>query len=287
MFETFYQRLIEWGLEYFKKFYGLYRAEVVRIDDPQSRGRIQIRCPEVGHAAVVNVWVDPSFPAAGLNRGMFWPPEVGDSVWVSFERGDAAKPKVYFGGWFGKDDVPSEFSADKKDPQKRGFILRNGHSFTFVEKSGEEAIELTWRKPGSQPEEKKTADRSDGESASLRFDKNGSITLTNQNESSIELDAQNKKIVITEKDNSNVVTLDKNGVRIETKGKVNIDGATECNINATKVNLASGADTPAVRGNDLKQWLETHTHPTAVGPSGPPVQAAGLTPVLSTVTRLK
>jgi hypothetical protein len=285
-FDVFYQRLVETGLEFFKKFYGLYRAEVIKTDDPQSRGRIQIQCPEVGHTTVVNKWVDPSFPAAGLNRGWFWPPEVGDSVYVSFERGDPSMPKVYFGGWFGTADVPKEFASDKKEPTKRGFALRNGHAFVFVEKSGEESIELTWRKPSSAPEKKKTADRGD-EKAYLLFDKEGSIKIENKNKTSVELNAKDKKIVITEKDNSNIITIDKDGVKIETKGKLLVEGAKEATINAKKVNLAEGADTPAVRGDDLKQWLSQHTHPTAVGPSGPPVQAGNLTPTLSTVVKLK
>jgi Type VI secretion system/phage-baseplate injector OB domain len=287
LFETFYQRFIEIGLEYFKKFYGVYRAEVKRTDDPQSRGRVQILCPEVGHTSTINKWVDPSVSAAGLNRGMFWPPEVGDSAWVCFERGDPALPKVYFGGWYGTSDVPSEFDAAKGEPMKRGFVLRRGHSLVFTEKSGEEAIELAWRKPSSQPAVTKTVDRSGGDKAYVLFDKNGSITVENKNKTKIELDASGKKIVVTEKDNNNIITLDSGGVTIETRGKVNIEGASECNINAKMVNIAEGADTPAVRGQDLVQWLSTHTHGCAVGPTTPAVQAGTAANVLSKVTKLK
>jgi hypothetical protein len=35
-------------------------------------------------------------------------------------------------------------------------------------------------------------------------------------------------------------------------------------------------------GETLKLWLETHTHPTGVGPSGPPAEAADLVNCLST-----
>ena len=37
-----------------------------------------------------------------------------------------------------------------------------------------------------------------------------------------------------------------------------------------------------VLGETLKAWLETHTHPTGVGPSGPPIEAGTLGTCLST-----
>ena len=36
-----------------------------------------------------------------------------------------------------------------------------------------------------------------------------------------------------------------------------------------------------VLGETLKTWLEAHTHPTGVGPSGPPTEAATLSTILS------
>lgn len=284
--DVFLQKLIEYGLEHFRKYYSLYRAEVMKVDDPEERGRIQIKCPEVGHTAVLERWVDPSWPAAGKNRGWFWPPEVGDSVWVSFERGDANRPNLYFGGWFGDKEVPKELGYASKNPKRRGFATRTGHTIVFNEESGKEAVELYWRKPGSQPADKETDDRS-GDKASLIFDKDGSITLSNKNESTVVLNAKDKKIVITDKDNSNTVTIDSNGVKIETSKDVVINKAANCKINAGKVTIADGADTPAVRGDDIKQWLSQHTHPSAVGPTGPPVQAGTLSQTLSTVVKLK
>lgn len=58
------------------------------------------------------------------------------------------------------------------------------------------------------------------------------------------------------------------------------------NADTTTVSLATGADTPAVRGTDLVNWLLTHTHGTGVGPSGPPITPPPPA-VLSTVVKLK
>lgn len=288
MFDLFLQKLNQWGLEVFRRYYALYRADVTRVDDPEARGRIQIRCPEVGHTQPVNVWVEPALLGAGKNRGSFWPPEVGDSVWVSFERGDPGLPRTYFGGWYGTNEVPVELRPDKdKAPQKRGFVLRNGMRLTFNEKSGEEQVELVWHKPASAPSGKDSATRDSADKTFLQFDKNGSITLQTKTESSVKLDASDKKIVITDKDNSNVITIDSSGVKIETSKDVIIDKAATCKINAGQVTIADGADSPAVRGSNLKTWLESHTHPTAVGPSGPPVQASSLQTILSNNVKVK
>ncbi len=285
-FEIFLQRLTSVGLEYFRRYYGLYRSEVMKVDDPETRGRIQIRCPEVGLNTVLNKWVDPAMAGAGTDRGWFWPPEVGDSVWVSFERGDPSLPNMYLGGWFGDKEVPSELGYASKNPKRRGFTTRTGHSFIVNEEAGKESVEIVWRKPQSQPASGKTAARN-GDKASLEFDSDGSITLTNKNSTSVKLDAKNKKIVVTDKDNSNTITMDSKGVTIQTNGKVDVNGASQCNINAQSVNLVDGADTFAVRGVDAVQWLGSHTHGTAVGPTSNPIQAASLSNILSKNTKLK
>lgn len=285
-FDVFLQKLTEWGLEHFRKYYGLYRAEVMKVDDPEERGRIQIMCPEVGHGAVLEKWVDPSFPAAGKDRGWFWPPEVGDSVWVSFERGDGNRPNLYFGGWFGDKEVPKELGYASKNPKRRGFSTRTGHTVVFNEESGKESVEIYWRKPKSQPSGKDTASR-DGDSASLVFNSDGSVTATNKNKSTVSLDAKNKKITVEDKDNSNTIVLDSSGVKITTSKDVVIADAANCKINAKQVTIADGADSPAVRGSDLKSWLESHSHSSAVGPTGSPVQAATLQTILSNAVKVK
>lgn len=50
---------------------------------------------------------------------------------------------------------------------------------------------------------------------------------------------------------------------------------------------SSGASEPVVLGNQLKSWLETHTHPTSFGPTGTAIQAANLTSTLSTKLKVE
>jgi uncharacterized protein involved in type VI secretion and phage assembly len=57
------------------------------------------------------------------------------------------------------------------------------------------------------------------------------------------------------------------------KAEVRITKSGEVIIKAEKVKLgAEGASQAVVLGNDFMQFFNTHTHPTGVGPSGPPAQ---------------
>lgn len=277
-FDEFYDRMSHLGLEDFNKFYSLYNGVVTSLADPNKQGRIRAKVEEVGHDTELGpeIWAYPAiFPGAGNNRGWFWPPEVGDPVLIAFPNGNLNNQPIYFGGWFAKGWVPPELGypeGDKTEPKRRGFVTRMGHSFILNEEADKEAVELTWRKPSAQPSDNKSAAR-DGDSASLKFTKDG-IELKAKNESSITINVTDKKVVILDKDNSNTITLDSNGVTIKTSGKVVIDGASEFNAGSGSVNLGTGAAKSAVYGEDLLQWLNSHTHPTGVGPSGPPTPPA-------------
>ena len=98
------------GIEDYRRYYGIYRAIVTDNADPEQRGRVQLSVPVMGLTKPINIWVDPSFIGAGEQRGMFWPPEIGDPIRTNFERGASGKPVVYFSGWYGTSDLPSEFA---------------------------------------------------------------------------------------------------------------------------------------------------------------------------------
>jgi hypothetical protein len=283
-FDSFYEAFLLRGLEGFRKYYGWYRGTVTRVDDPTRRGRIQAKVLQVGHTIAPNAWIDPAFEGAGTDRGAFFPPEIGDSVRVAFEHGRPDKPILYIGGWYGEADLPTEFAYTEGKkvtgqtgtvavPERRGIVTRKGHRLLFADVDGEEAVELSWHKPDpsdaaltadARGDRSQTADRTTGKTSTLLFNADGDVVLSNQNGSKVTLSAKNKNIVI-EDENKNVVTIDKSGVVVDaTKtGKIVLKGVT--------VEVADGADTPAVRGRELDTWLKSHTHGTAWGPSTPPL----------------
>lgn len=275
-FDNFYEWLRFRGLEFFDKYYGLYEANVTNNADPEKRGRVQVLVPNLDESQPLDHWFLPSMMQVGAQHGWFWPPEVGDRVLVTFRMGSANEPAFYFGGWQADGEMPAllGYTADEETPPvRRGFVTATGHAFVVNEEKDKEEIDLIWTKGDK--------------TSSLKLLPNGSVQITNQNQSQVFLDAENKKIVVEDKDNSNVITLDSNGVKIETKGKVEVAGATDCIIDASAIKLGgSGAGKSAVLGEDLIQWLNQHTHPTGVGPSGPPV-APATAALTSTVVKLK
>jgi hypothetical protein len=82
-----------------QKYYGKYRAVVTNNVDPLLIGRIQVIVPDVA-SLVPSTWAMPCVPVAGVNMGMFSPPQIGTGVWVEFERGDPSKP-IWTGCYWG------------------------------------------------------------------------------------------------------------------------------------------------------------------------------------------
>jgi hypothetical protein len=68
------------------KLYGKYRAQVVKIDDPELRGRVLVKSPKILNGHELG-WAESCFPP-----GMFSLPRKLDWVWIEFEEGDVNKP---------------------------------------------------------------------------------------------------------------------------------------------------------------------------------------------------
>lgn len=145
MFE-FLDKVYRFGLEFFRRYYGPYRAIVVSNKDPKKQGRIQVSCPRARLARGNGVWVYPMMHGAGGGKGTFWPPEEGDAVWIFFDNGDPTYPLGYVGGWFGgvsTSEVPSDLSPDGDNvPKKRGFVTPGGCKIILDDTSGSEEIKI-------------------------------------------------------------------------------------------------------------------------------------------------
>lgn len=86
-------------------YYGIYRAEVVRVIDPDENiGRVEVRVVSIPGEEDVHRWAMPCVPYAGASRGLSLPPDVGDTVWVEFEGGDLTKP-VWVGSYWQDGDL--------------------------------------------------------------------------------------------------------------------------------------------------------------------------------------
>ena len=96
------------------KYYGLYQGVVTNIKDPEKRGRIKVKCPEVLGVDTESAWCDPLVPVAYDNGGDFCIPAKNEMVWLQFIAGDANRP-VYLGGWWQEKMTPLGNTYTKLD----------------------------------------------------------------------------------------------------------------------------------------------------------------------------
>jgi len=287
------------GLEYLvQRYYGFYEANVTSNKDPEQRGRIQLACPKVGHNEKnpPDVWVPPAMDA-GSGHGTFFPPEVGDTVRVSFALGDPSNPQFYIGGYFGKKELPSDLKySDSGFPERRGIVTRGGHELIFVDEPGKERINLQWhQRDGGDPslnDRSAGPDMTKGKFATVSIDSKGSIQILNSKSSFIALDADlNQAQFVLKKSDGKAqwVTLRENGILIndssgdfiEINSKTNnitITSSKDVNIIGKRVNLkggtiflGDGATFSGILGEPFLALFQSHTHTTSSGPSGPPV----------------
>lgn len=240
-FRVFLEKLSQFGLEFFRVYPGVYRAQVSRVDDPDQRGRIQIMCPSVGHSVSQgpDVWVDPVMSNAGTGHGMFWPPVVGDSVWISFRNGNASRPECYWGGWYGQGEVPSELGARAQNlPTVRGFKTPGGHVLAFSDEPGDEHIHIVWK---------------DG-STSIKIEKDKGIHITNGT-ASIDMNADGSSVL---KDPAGA--------------KLTLDGKGSVLVEGIQILLGGlGSVDPVMKFTEFFAWAAAHTHVGGTGPTSPPV----------------
>ncbi len=71
-------------------WFGKYRGVTVDNQDPMGHGRILVSVPQV--LGGVASWAVPCVPCALLHSRGSFVPDVGQSVWVEFEGGDAGYP---------------------------------------------------------------------------------------------------------------------------------------------------------------------------------------------------
>jgi phage baseplate assembly protein V len=82
--------------------YGVYRAVVTNIRDPEEHGRVHVRL-ESGQEG----WAELATLLAGDGYGTWFRPDPDDEVLVAFEGGDPSRPYVV-GALWGKGDRPPE-----------------------------------------------------------------------------------------------------------------------------------------------------------------------------------
>jgi uncharacterized protein involved in type VI secretion and phage assembly len=242
-----------------RRAYGKYRGFVADNQDPDKRGRLRLVVPSVLGTEVTG-WALPCFPFGGLaDHGWFAVPEVDAQVWVEFEEGDLSYPIWTGTFWQQSSDVPAE--AALTPPTTRLLKTPSGHLLQFDDKEGEERFFLHHPK-GTE----------------LEIDKDGVVVLTDAGGSVMTFDAKGGKVTL-EDSNGNKLTMEAAGTTVEDANGNKIEMAAagitlsgqKVVVKGTQVMLAGDGGEPIIKGQSFLTLFATHIHPTAMGPSGPPV----------------
>jgi len=244
-----------------QKFYGKYRAFVTNNDDPEQRGRLQVRVPSV-FGQQDTFWALPCLPFGGLaEQGLFMIPEVSSQVWIEFEEGNKDFPIWTGVFWQPSESIPSE--AKKSPPTTRIIKTPSGHVLQFDDESGAEKIRLAHVK-GSE----------------LSIDEEGTVNLTDQNGSQLTLDASNNSVTLEDSngnkllmDSSGTVVSDVNGNEITmAAGQLTVKGQM-ITIEGSQVAVGGAGGEPLIKGTSFLSLFATHMHTcTAPGsPTSPPI----------------
>jgi uncharacterized protein involved in type VI secretion and phage assembly len=124
-----------------KKYNDLYRATVKDVDDPRKQGRMRLEIPSV-HGKNLSAWAKPISPLF-----LWFPPEVGDQVYVRFVEGNSNKPAIV-GQWYGERDTKiKEFNKEdyngkkyKDQIQRKRVKTHKGHTIELNDIDDDERV---------------------------------------------------------------------------------------------------------------------------------------------------
>ncbi|TVZ37371.1 hypothetical protein P886_1712 [Alteromonadaceae bacterium 2753L.S.0a.02] len=179
-------------------------AEVVAVNDPDGKNRVQIKLLSYDDATDQDapVWARVAVPFAGNDRGAFLIPDVGDEVLVSFVNGDTRMPVVIGSLWNGADSAPESLPGDSVD--RWTFTGKAGTRIAIVEESsGSETIKFST--PSGT-----TGELTDAGGGKVEFVTGG-----------------------------NTITMDSSGVTVNTSANVQVQ-ATMVQISASMVTVDAG-----------------------------------------------
>ncbi|MDX3225191.1 phage baseplate assembly protein V [Streptomyces sp. ME19-01-6] len=166
----------------------------------------------------------------------------------------------------------------------------NGYGSVFVPEKGDEVLVAFVHGDMRYPivlgglyngEDKPPTARTDGRDQKIIRTRHGHEVLLDDTQSKaavriksaaghvVELDDQGKAIRITAAEGGSVT--------VTAQGEITLK-APKVTVDSPSIDLGGGATEPLVLGNALLQAFNTHTHPSAAGPTGPP--APPLTPAV-------
>jgi phage baseplate assembly protein V len=199
-----------------RRIYGVTVAQVINNIDSTGQGRVQIYLPWLPS---MQPWARVAVLDAGMNRGTYFIPQIGDEVLVAFNHGDVREPYVIGGLWNGQDRPPALLPTDSVN--KRIIRTPLGHEIEFDDALQSITISTTTQqKITIDPTSIKLS--TTGSTASVTLDTVGTVSI--QAATSIELKAPS-------------ITIQGTSVDIQGAGTTSIKGGTLCEIQGSLVKI--------------------------------------------------
>jgi hypothetical protein len=258
-----------------RQYFGKYSGEVLPFDahlpeESALRGDIRVKVPGIleedaeGQPQPLEVVAKPSFLP-----GFFYIPEPGAKVWVEFVAGNIDYP-IWTGVWYPDEQSPAAVTGEPPTRFQKVIRTASGHVVQLDDTEGEEAVTVL-HKGGAE----------------IKVDPDGSVLIKNQNDAFLWLNAADGETTLTDEHGS-YVTLKADGVIVSNHqgntfvelkdGKAKVVAsdaitlvANEMVLESGSIALGSGATEPALLGNTFLTLFSTHTHATAMGPTGTPL----------------
>ncbi|MEO0044636.1 MAG: hypothetical protein RL329_4085, partial [Bacteroidota bacterium] len=212
-------------------------AEVIKVDDDKKLGRVKVKFRWQKEADDKTLpWIRVASPYTGANKGIYFLPEVGDQVLVSFEQQHPEKPFVLSGFYH------HEAKPEHHHPQNdlKGIKTRGQNSILFNDKAKSESIEIRSPKNiGIHAGEK--VQITAGKSIHISTAKNGQIIINAGDGGEVII--VGKKIVIKGQQNEHIVLQNNSAVinggetAAMVANKAGIKGTNEVAINGAKVGI--------------------------------------------------
>lgn len=199
-----------------RRIEGVCPAMVISNTDLLTEGRIQIQVPWLPGFFL---WARVAVPMAGMARGTFFIPQVGDEVLVAFAQGDVREAYVIGSLWSTSDRPPALTQIDPTT--KRIIRTPLGHEIEFDESLGTITITNIVKHKvtlGPKSIELSTV----GGAASLTLSADGTISM---------VATQAISLVAPDVDITGVTSNTLSG------GTLTVDGGTNCTIRGGTVNI--------------------------------------------------
>jgi hypothetical protein len=268
-------------------------AKVTAVDDPEKRGRIRVACATImgSEDEELPMWIEPAHV-----WGWFFVPDVGELVEIEIVAGadDDEQPgqasidsldATWRGTRFygnedaeegeGRTPIASDFTATNYG-KRRGLCTPTGHVLMFDDTAGKEQVSLTWA-------------NAEGLRSFIAFDDDGSCVLNthsghllflNSKDGELSLIDQHGNTYATNEEGSKLITgdgktmIDLRGGTVQVSGDSVVVACKTAQLAAGNVKLGDGpaaAITESlIQGVKFMAAFVSHTHPTGMGPSGPP-----------------